>query len=168
MKTITVEWLKEQRACRAGLRWFIEHKETDTRKALLLMIEDDHADYANWVIVRMMKTHKQKVQYAIFPAEQVLPIFEKEHPNDDRPRKAIEAAKKWVKHPYAAAGVAADAAADAAAAYAAADAAAADADAAADAASAAAAAASAAGLKMHIIHYGTRLIKEETNHERKL
>jgi len=30
-------------------------------------------------------------------AEHVLPYFEKEHPRDDRPRKAIEAARKWAR-----------------------------------------------------------------------
>jgi hypothetical protein len=121
MRTITIEWLKEQRACREGLRWFGKHKEADTRKALLLMIEYDHADYANWSIVRMM-THKQKVQFAIFAAEQALPIFEKKYPNDERPRKAIDAAKAWLKDASAyAADAAANAAADADAAYVAAD-----------------------------------------------
>jgi len=45
-------------------------------------------------------------------AEHVLPIFEKEHPNDDRPRKAIEAARKYANGKIgAAAGAAARAAA---------------------------------------------------------
>lgn len=53
---------------------------------------------ANWLIVRLMdKT--QKIKYAIYAAEQVLGIFEKEYPNDDRPRKAIEAVKKYLKNP---------------------------------------------------------------------
>jgi len=30
-------------------------------------------------------------------AERVLPIFEKEHPNDNRPRLAIEAIKEWAE-----------------------------------------------------------------------
>lgn len=30
-------------------------------------------------------------------AEHVLPIFEEKHPQDDRPRKAIEAARAWVR-----------------------------------------------------------------------
>ena len=32
-------------------------------------------------------------------AESVLPIFESKHPNDDRPRKAIEAAKAYIANP---------------------------------------------------------------------
>ena len=30
-------------------------------------------------------------------AERVLPLFEKQHPQDDRPRQAIEAARAWVR-----------------------------------------------------------------------
>lgn len=33
-------------------------------------------------------------------AEHVLPIFEKEYPNDDRPRKAIELKRLWIKEEY--------------------------------------------------------------------
>ena len=39
------------------------------------------------------------VEYAIGCAKRVLPNFEKKYPNDDRPRKAIEAAEKWLKEP---------------------------------------------------------------------
>ena len=46
---------------------------------------------------RMMGTNRDdrqlSVDLAIFCAERVLPIFEAKYPNDDRPRKAIEAAK---------------------------------------------------------------------------
>ena len=87
------------------------------------------------------------VTIAIFFAEDVLPIFEKEYPEDKRPRKAIEAAKAWIVNPCretanAAANAAADAYPKDAAAYAAANAA--HAAAAANAATYAAAAANAA------------------------
>ena len=39
----------------------------------------------------------QHISYAIFAAEQVIDIYEKQYPKDDRPRKAIEAAKKVLK-----------------------------------------------------------------------
>jgi hypothetical protein len=43
-----------------------------------------------------MKTTKEFLQMKtnVFAAELVLPIFEEKHPEDTRPRKAIEAAKK--------------------------------------------------------------------------
>jgi hypothetical protein len=71
------------------------------------------------------------VKVAVYAARLVLPIFEKEHPDDKLPRKAIEAAEAWIKKPTKknaaatyAANADANAAAYAAAAYAAANAAA--------------------------------------------
>lgn len=85
-----------------------------------------------WSEMRIIEKYKWKkkdsVRLAIFSAEQVLGIFEKEHPDDKRPREAIEAAKRYLKKPskvavheatnaaqaaYAAAHVAADAAVEA-------------------------------------------------------
>jgi hypothetical protein len=47
-------------------------------------------------------------------AEDVLPIFEREYPDDDRPRKAIEAARAYARGEIDAAARAAEAAAEAA------------------------------------------------------
>jgi transcription termination factor NusB len=98
-------------------------------------------------------TKIDSVEMAIYAAELVIDHYEKDYPNDSRPRQAIEAAKAYLKDPTTAnaaayAAYAAYAAADAAhaahaAANAAAHAAAAAAYAAADAAHAAAAAAAA-------------------------
>ena len=149
MKTInvTIEQLEKLHACADGLEWYKKQGTTD----LCLLVKNAIKDglpamrYANWGITRLM-THEQKTAYAIFAARQVLPIFEKKHPKDERPRRAIEAAEKWLKQPTEANKRAANAAANAAAAAAAAYAAAADAAAyaAAYAAAAAAAAANAA------------------------
>jgi len=43
--------------------------------------------------------YNQYVSYAIFAAEQVLDIYEKQYPDDKRPRQAIDAAKKCLKDP---------------------------------------------------------------------
>ena len=59
-------------------------------------------------------------------AERALPIWEKEYPKDMKPRRAIEAAKEWLKNPSNADAYATYAAANAAAADYAANAAAAD------------------------------------------
>jgi transcription termination factor NusB len=89
-------------------------------------------------------TKIDSVEMAIYAAELVIDHYEKDYPNDSRPRQAIEAAKAYLKDPTTANAAAHDAAAAAhAAAYAAHDAAAA-AYAAAYAAHAAAAAAYAA------------------------
>ena len=82
------------------------------------------------------KRKQVQIRFAILCAEEVLPIFEAEFPEDPRPREAIEAAKEYLKNPTAAYAADAADAADAAAYAAAAAAYAADADADADAAAA--------------------------------
>jgi hypothetical protein len=62
------------------------------------LIKEDKLDWANWLIVRTMK-YKQYVSYAVYAAEQVIDIYEKKYPDDDRPRKAIKAATRYVKNP---------------------------------------------------------------------
>src|SRR3990167_7775300 len=127
---------------------FPKDSELTIEKIIKTMTKHDHYVDANWLIVQFM-FHKESVKYAIFAAKQVLGIYEKKYPKDDRPRKSIEAAKAWIKDPcgetknaahatnvaaYAVANAAADAKANAAAnsAYAVAKAAYAVADAAAD------------------------------------
>ena len=111
----------------------------------------------------------ESIKMAVFAALLVLPIFEKKYPDDDRPRKAIEAAEAWINRPTKknanAAAYAARAAADAA--YAARAAAAAAnayaayaANAAANAAAKAAAnAADAKAAKMKIHRYVLKMLK---------
>ena len=49
-------------------------------------------------LIEKLKEHKKElVIWAADCAEHVLPYFEKEYPNDKRPRKAIETARKWLK-----------------------------------------------------------------------
>lgn len=59
-------------------------------------LEDDNKEcWSEQRIVKAYKwTKKNSVALAIFAAELILPNFEKAYPNDKRPRKAIEAAKK--------------------------------------------------------------------------
>jgi len=45
---------------------------------------------------KLKKNQKFLALWAADCAEHVLPFFEKEYPEDDRPRKAIEAARAWV------------------------------------------------------------------------
>src|SRR3990167_4892913 len=79
------------------------------------IILNDKECYSEMKILKTWKwTKKDSVALAVYAAELVIAIFEKEYPKDDRPRKAIEAAKYWLKHPTAYAAYAAHAAADAA------------------------------------------------------
>ena len=110
---ITLNWLKKHGACRASLEMFAAQPERDAAAIIKLLIATN-TDWANWLICRML-TRKQKIQFAVFAAEQVLPIFEAKYPNDNRPRLAIEAAKNvidrnTIKNRSAAASCAADAA----------------------------------------------------------
>ena len=43
------------------------------------------------------QNHKTLVLWTIECAEHILPIFEEKHPQDKRPRKAVEAAKAWAR-----------------------------------------------------------------------
>ena len=162
MKTkISKEWLEEKGACSGGREWFAAQKETDAIKVIKELAKEKKYQWANWTLTKFM-TKPQCVEYAIFAAEQVIKIFEDKHPDDKRPRNAIEAAKKYLKDPteenrrsaaYAAYAAAAADAAYAHAAYAAAYAAA-------DAAYAAAAAAAAAKEKMQakILKHGLKIL----------
>ena len=94
---ITQKKLKDWSACTDGYKWacgILNNKPMEVKK--FLKITSDHRlDWANWVIVRVM-TYDQCVSYAVYLAEQVIDIYEKEYPNDKRPRLAIEAAKKCI------------------------------------------------------------------------
>ena len=127
---VTVSFLKNQNACESGINKFeaIFDKQAELKDIIQYGIKSKNKgdlQDCNWLIVRKM-SHKQKIQYAIYAAEQVINFYEKKYPNDDRPRKAIEAAKQNNKKNLA--NAVADAANAANAAYAANAADAADAD----------------------------------------
>ena len=141
MIRITLKQLQEMDACEDGITWFKGQSARGLRRIISALLKSNHADYAFWLLPRLM-TQPQKVNFAIYAAEQVLEIFEGTRLGDDRPRKAIQAAKDFLAGKVDA--YAASAAADAAYAAAAATYAAKDADYAAYAANAAAYAANAA------------------------
>jgi hypothetical protein len=118
---ITRKWLKEKGICKSGFEWWEKHKEANVKKLALKLLDENRFDWANWMLTKIYDK-MQNIKYAIFAAEQVINIYEKQYPNDYRPRNAIEAAKDYLQNPnektaYAAAYTAADAAAAAAAAY---------------------------------------------------
>lgn len=146
---ITLEYLEKKSACSDGIEFVTKNGliGLEDKDFIKKLIELKKLNYANWLIVRVL-SNVNTIKYAIFAAEQVIDIFEKECPDDDRPRRAIEAAKAYISNPCK------ETKKNAAAAYASANAAYAAADAAADAA--AADAANAAMLK--IIKYGINLL----------
>ena len=98
MKTITKTFLEKHNACESGMDFVIKNKMIglNPKDFILELHEKNHNDWANWLIVQLL-TRKQKIQFAIFAAEQVIDIFEKKYPDNDKPRKAIEAAKLVLK-----------------------------------------------------------------------
>jgi len=56
-----------------------------------------------WEWMRLVRTWEwtaeMSVRLAVFAAEAVLPRWTAQYPDDDRPAKAIEAAKRWLKEP---------------------------------------------------------------------
>ena len=110
---ITEKWLKEQSACTEGTQWFLAQKETDSVKVLRSLIKEGKLDWAHWTICRVFN-RKQKIRYAIYAAEQVIDLYEKEYPDDKRPRNSIESAKAVLKSDTAVTRAATRAAAEAA------------------------------------------------------
>jgi hypothetical protein len=81
----------------------------------ILWLKIDRSDWLLWILQRTKQIRKdQAVKISIACAEHVLCHWEKRHPKDKRPRKAIAAAKKYLANPSAKNKKAAFAAADAA------------------------------------------------------
>jgi hypothetical protein len=99
MKTITLKRLEKMQPCLGGLDWYkanFTKGSYPVSSVIKKLMSEDRFQWSNWFIVRCM-THPQQVRYAIFAAEQVIEIYEKKHPTDDRPRKAIQAARAYLK-----------------------------------------------------------------------
>ena len=98
MKKVTEKFLRiDNNACNEGYQWWVENsKPSDSMSTLKKLMADNHNDWANWLVVRLM-SRDQKIQYAIYAAERVISIYEKQYPADKRPRMAIQAAKKYLK-----------------------------------------------------------------------
>jgi len=80
----------QHHACRAGRKWAEENCQTMSEVF-------DKCHRSNWLLWVLRKdgswTRQEILRVAIACAEHVLPIFEKRRPDDNRPRRAIEAAK---------------------------------------------------------------------------
>ena len=94
---ITKDWPFTHEACKDGREWVLKNHPDLEAVELIKKLAEHRFDWANWVLVRLL-TDDQKFQYAIYAAEHVLDVFEKRYPNDNRPRKAIEAAKNYVEN----------------------------------------------------------------------
>lgn len=106
---ITIEQLEGLEACTDCIAWVKEQKDRSLAALVKEAVKNpvykteegkeyDTLEFCNWGITRLM-TRRQAVLYACFAARQVLGIYEDKYPDDDRPRKAIEAAEAYAKDP---------------------------------------------------------------------
>ncbi len=96
MKKTTLNFLKKNKAWTSGVEYYKTLNTTSTVEVLKKCADDKEFDHAIWLIKRVLN-RKELIKFAVFCAEQVIDIFVKEYPNDNRPRKAIEAAKEIIK-----------------------------------------------------------------------
>jgi len=70
-------------------------------KTLLhILALDISAEDRIWCMTRPdVLTHQEQVQFAIYCARRSLPNFERQHPDDKRPREAVDAAEAWLSDP---------------------------------------------------------------------
>lgn len=99
---ITKRWLKKWRPCREAIDWLNEQDIKDVFKLIKRLRQSDINDkygWLFWAIPRLLKTHRDRVRFAVYAAWLVLPEFEKECPDDKRPRETLSLVKKWLKNP---------------------------------------------------------------------
>jgi hypothetical protein len=106
---ISLDVLKKYRACNSGIECFKYLKTTTVHETInkcmdlsddvVLQWTVDKLDkyrWCNWLLSRIL-SKDEKIKYAIYSARLVIDIFEKKYPNDNRPRKAIEAAELYLE-----------------------------------------------------------------------
>jgi hypothetical protein len=115
-KLVNVELIKALNPCKDRLKNFIKHYNNRhfTKSQFMDLKNITQADKL-WVAFRLMPKESIKLAAADI-AESVLHLYEAQYPKDNRPRLAIEAARRGDKDAAAAYADAADAAAAAAAA----------------------------------------------------
>lgn len=96
---ITLNKLKKLEPCEDRLNNFLQYYPKFFG-SLKQFIELENITYNDkvWAATKLF-TKKQNVKWVILCAESVLYNFESVYPNNKRPRKAIEAAKKYLKNP---------------------------------------------------------------------
>ena len=95
---ITTELLQSLDANQKDIDLVASYDDKEAEAVIRQLVKDNRWDYANWLLPRLMD-YKGYVSYAVFAAELVLPIWEKKHPDEQRPRQAIAAAKRCIDDP---------------------------------------------------------------------
>ena len=95
---ITEQCLHNLNACQPGIDLWLTKKEADPIRCIDQLVKITKYTYATWLIAYLLSP-KNAAKFAIYSAEQVLPIFEEEYPDDNRLRKAMRSAKMALKNP---------------------------------------------------------------------
>ena len=95
---MNLQEIKDLEPCIDGWKNLIKHYPNWEGTALeFLDLEHISVEDKQWLFLREEYIPKRELHlYACFCAEQVLHIFEKEYPDDKRPREAIEAKRLWL------------------------------------------------------------------------
>lgn len=96
---INIELIKSLNPCECGYKNLIKHYPDFSGSEIdFLNLENIPHEDKLWIILRENFIPENDLhELACVFAERVLPIFERELPKDLRPRKAIEAKRKWIK-----------------------------------------------------------------------
>ena len=97
---MNVKMLTDLSACKEAIDWFVENCKDNcsTEEAVDTLYKSNHTEafeWSNWILTRLL-TDVNKIKYAVFAARKVLSIFEKQYPDDLRPRLAIEGVEKFI------------------------------------------------------------------------
>ena len=95
---LTVRTLKKYGACIEAVDWVKTQKNKSYKALFSECLAGEHLDWAKWIIARLLDK-ENKIRYAIYAATQVIHLYEDKYPGDDRPKKAIQAAKNYLKNP---------------------------------------------------------------------
>ena len=113
----TLKKLEENNACRDRYNFLVaalgEDYGAETPIPVSQILKTNGLNDAIWALRAADGGKEIAVKFAIACAERVLPIFEERFPDDDRPRKAIQTAKKGTARAADAADAATAAAQDA-------------------------------------------------------
>ena len=94
---ITKQFIDKWEPCKEAVDWFYDQDERDSVAVAKKLIKEGHPKWANWLVARLLD-RKGRIRYAVYAAKQVLANFEKEYPDDKRPREAINAALRVLKN----------------------------------------------------------------------
>jgi hypothetical protein len=96
---INTEIIRNLKPCEVRFRNYLEHYENfeGTLEDFILLDKISYGDKV-WVFTKIA-TKEQLVRWTFLCASKVLSVFESRHPNDYRPRRALEAADYWLKKP---------------------------------------------------------------------